>query len=215
MPTEPFKRENYISLSAQYADTNSLMHKKLQLVGSYITSGKALLDFGTGTGDLIALEAHKFDDLYEVDVSEESVNICHNRFKNNANIHIVENSGNDLESLFADTRFDCVAACDVLEHLELDESKKLLAAFYSLLDSGGIFVFSGPGIFEKVKIRLRKSHIHDHSHSSYGWSRLIKEVGFQIMHIETVEFRVIHSAFLRKRLHVFGECCVIVAKKSR
>jgi predicted TPR repeat methyltransferase len=213
MTVDPLKREDYVSLSNQYASVDSLMHKKMQLVDSYIPGGKALLDFGTGTGELIALESQKFDDLYGVDVNEESVTRCRNRFKNNANIHIIQNSGHDLGSLFADTRFDCIASCDVLEHVELDESKKLLAAFYSLLNSGGMFVFSGPGIFDKVKIRLGKSQTHGHAHSSYGWSRLIERAGFQIMHIESVEFRVIHSDLLRKRLHVFGDCCVIVAKK--
>jgi 2-polyprenyl-3-methyl-5-hydroxy-6-metoxy-1,4-benzoquinol methylase len=215
MTADPLEREDYVALSSQYANSDSLMYKKLRLVDSHITGGKTLLDFGAGTGELIALEARKFDVICGVDVNEESVAICRDRFKNNKKIHILQNSGNDTVHLFADARFDCVVACDVLEHVELHATKKLLAAFYSLLYSGGIFVFSGPGISQKVKIRLGRAPGHIHSHSSYGWATLIRNAGFQLISVESVEFPLIHSSILRKSLHIFGQCCVITARKAR
>lgn len=200
-------REDYNSLIRQYADPSSLVHKKLQLVDSHITGGMNLLD-GTGTGELIELEKRKFDALYGVDSDEESLRICQRRFKNDKKIHIVQSIRTDLASLFRSTRFGCIAACNVLEHSELKDCVGLLDTFYHLLDFDGKFIFSGPGIFDKVKIRFGRSPTHVQSHSSCGWSRLIKSTGFVLISVESVEFPLIHSSILRKRLHIFGQCCI-------
>jgi hypothetical protein len=70
-------------------------------------------------------------------------------------------------------------------------------------------------VFDKVKIRLGRSPTHLHGHSSYGWAKLIKKAGFGLTSAESVEFPLIHSSILRKRLHIFGQCCVITARKGR
>ena len=215
MIVDSAKRQDYESLSRQYADPTSLQHKKLRLVDSYIIGGKNLLDFGTGTGELIKLEEKKFDNVYGIDLDEESVRICRTRFENDERIHIVQNNTNDIAGTFAGIRFDYISACDVLEHLKFKDCLKLLDSFYSLLDTDGIFIFTGPGVFEKVKIRLGRSPTHLHGHSSYGWARLIKKAGFGLTSVESVEFPLIHSSILRKRLHVLAHCCAITAKKDR
>jgi ubiquinone/menaquinone biosynthesis C-methylase UbiE len=209
------KRQDYDSLSREYADPTSLQYKKLRLVDSYITGGKNLLDFGTGTGELIKLEEKKFDNIYGIDSDEESVRICRTRFENDERIHIVKNNANNITGTFAGIRFDCISACDVLEHLKFRDCLKLLDSFYSLLDTDGIFIFTGPGVFEKMKIKLGRSPTHVHSHSSYGWARLITKAGFGLISVESVQFPLIQSSILRKRLHVLGQCCVITASKGR
>ena len=209
------KREDYQTLIRQYADPRSLMFKKLRLVDSCIRGGRTLLDFGVGTGELIDLERQKFSNIFGVDSDKRSISICKDRFEKDKNIRVCQNNGSDLVSAFGDTRFDCLTACDVLEHVQLDESKRLLRVFYSLLDVGGKFIFTGPGIFEKVKIRFGRSPTHIQSHSSYGWSRLIRSAGFQAISVGSVEFPLVHSPVLRKRLHIFGQCCVITARKGR
>lgn len=214
MTADSAKRENYNSLRSQYADPHSLVSKRLRLVDSYITSGRNLLDFGAGTGELINLERQKFSDIYGVDSDERSISICEERFGKDKNIRVCQNSGNDLVSAFGDTRFDCITACDVLEHIQLGESKRLLGVFHSLLDVGGKFIFTSPGIFDKVKIAMGRSPTHVHAHSSYGWAGLITNAGLQVVSIESVEFPLIHSSVLRKWLHIFGQCCIIIAKKN-
>lgn len=44
---------------------------------------------------------------------------------------------------------------------------------------------------------------------------MIRQAGFIIASVETVEFPIIHSKFLRKKLHLFGKCCLIVAHKRQ
>ncbi|MCD6099027.1 MAG: class I SAM-dependent methyltransferase [Candidatus Marinimicrobia bacterium] len=206
-------KEDYESLLLQYRDPNSLMYKKLRIVDSYINGGETLLDIGVGIGELIELEKQKFRKIYGIDVDEESVKICRKRFENDENIYIIEGNINDLENLFKDRKFDYITCLDVLEHIKIEECKKALNNIYNLLKDGGKFIFTGPGVFEKIRILLGRSPTHLHSHSSYGWKRMIERAGFDVMNVETVEFPIIHSNFLRKRLHIFGKCCLIVAEK--
>jgi Methyltransferase domain. len=124
-------------LSRQYAYSDSLSHKKLRLVDSYVIGGTNLLDFGAGTGELIQLEKSKFDNVYGVDSEDESIRIYEKRTKYKEKIHIIRNNGDVPSRLFGDIQFDWVAACDVLNTCNPNESIKLLKAFCSLLDSDG------------------------------------------------------------------------------
>lgn len=205
--------EDYESLYSQYRDPNSVMYKKLRIVDSYIDDGDTLLDIGAGIGELIELEKQKFKKIYGIDVDEKAVEICRKRFKNDRNIHIIQSDINDLKNLFQEKKFDCITCLDILEHIEVEECKKALNNIYNLLKDDGKFIFTGPGVFEKVRIFLGQSLTHLHSHSSYGWKRMIERVGFNVINVETVEFPIIHSNFLRERLHIFGMCCLIVAEK--
>lgn len=200
------------NLSLEYYDMDSLSYKKIKTVDSYIKGGKYFLDIGTGTGELIDLEKSKFDFIVGIDSSEESLKICREKFEDYDNINMLLSDVKNLD--YNDGKFDYITACDVLEHIELEECKKALEIIFKLLKKDGIFIFTGPGIFEKVKIKMGRSPDHLHSHSSYGWKRMIENVGFKIISMETIEFPIIKSDFLRKNLHLFGKCCLIVAIKG-
>lgn len=206
-------KENYKSLAFEYLNPKSLMYKKLRIVDSYIRKGTYLLDIGGGVGELIKLEKQKFEKVYGIDIDEEAIEICRERFKKIPNIYIRQASISDLEDLFRNEKFDCITCLDILEHIKVEECRKALNDIYNLLKDGGKFIFTGPGVFEKIRILLGRSPTHLHSHSSYGWKRMIEKAGFKVITVETVEFPIIHSNFLRKRLHIFGKCCLIVAEK--
>jgi predicted TPR repeat methyltransferase len=141
------------------------------------------------------------------------VEICRKRFKHDEKICIMKGDINNLENLFKDKKFDYITGLDVLEHIEMEECKKALNNIYNLLKDEGKFIFTGPGVFEEVRILLGRSPTHLHSHSSYGWKSMIERAGFDVINVETVEFPVIYSDFLRKKLHIFGKCCLIVGEK--
>lgn len=207
------ERVNYNSLKSEYLDPESLQYKKLRFVDQYISKGHSLLDIGSGTGELIKLEINKFDEIYGIDADSESLKICRDSFKNKKNVHIFESNLQNLDVLFSDTKFDCVTCLDVLEHIELKECKQVLQSIHHVTKDLGLFIFTGPGVFEKVRISLGMSPTHLHSHSSYGWKKLIEEAGFNILIVETVEFPLINSDFLRKNIHIFGKCCTIISQK--
>ena len=204
--------ENYKSLLSEYLDARSLMSKKVNIVDSYIDIGGSLLDIGVGTGELVELEKHKFDRVYGIDMSKESIDLCSRRFEEDQNITLIQSDITALSHYFKSGQFDCVTCLDILEHIDLKECKKTLSTIMDLLYDGGKFIFTGPGLREKVRIRLGRSY-HVHSHSSYGWERILKQAGLIVTSVETVEFPIIHSEFLRKKLHLFGKCCLIVARK--
>ena len=209
----PDNKENYELLQLQYSDPDSLMYKKLRIVDSYITGGETLLDIGVGIGELIELEKQKFVRIYGIDADKEAVGICRKRFKEDGNIYIRPGSIGNLNDLFQDKKIDYITCLDVLEHIKLEECKNALSNIYKLLKKEGFFIFTGPGIFEKVRIFLGRSPTHLHSHSSYGWKRMIERAGFYVINVETVEFPIFRSDFFRKRIHVLGKCCLIIAKK--
>jgi len=120
-----------------------------------------------------------------------------------------------LTDLFADEKFDYVTACDVLEHIRLKEATKALQDVYSLLTKEGRLIFTAPGIFDKVKITIGKSSTHEHAHSSYGWMQIIRRGGFHIINVETVEFPLVHSNFLRKKLHIFASVALSLLRNMR
>lgn len=207
------ERVNYESLKCEHSDPSSLQYKKLRHVSQYIPRGDSLLDIGAGTGEFIKLEIPKFDEIYGVDIDKESLKILMDRFKTKKNVHIIESDLKNLSIIFSKNKFDCITCMDVLEHIELQECKIVLQHIYEITKDFGLFVFTGPGIFEKIRISMGTSPTHLHSHSSYGWMKLIKEAGFDIRSVETVEFPLINSDFLRKNIHVFGMCCTIIAQK--
>jgi 2-polyprenyl-3-methyl-5-hydroxy-6-metoxy-1,4-benzoquinol methylase len=207
---------NYRHLHSEYMDPTSESYKKLRIVDRFLDKGDLLLDIGIGTGDLIELEKNKFNKIYGLDLEQESIELCKKRFENYADIQIFQENIIKIPELFHQEKFDCCTCLDVLEHIEEKNIPDILLAINRCLKENGVFIFSGPGIFEKLRIILGRSPTHIHSHSSYVWKKMIKSAGFEIIHIETVNFPLLNSDFLRKRCHLFGICCIIVAiKKER
>jgi 2-polyprenyl-3-methyl-5-hydroxy-6-metoxy-1,4-benzoquinol methylase len=206
-------RVDYKDLGSQYTNPESLMYKKLRLVDSFVDAGDKLLDIGVGTGEWIDLEMDKFKIIYGIDVDTDSIAICRKKFIGRKNIQLINC---DLGSLnnFIDIRdFDYITCLDVLEHIPETAVMEVLHCIYSLIRPEGRLIFTGPGIFEKARIALGRSPTHLHSHSSYGWQRLLRKAGFEIVRTESVEFPIFHSEILRKQAHLFGKSCIIVGEK--
>lgn len=204
---------NFQALQAEYKDPESESSRKLRLVDSYIPGGQAYLDIGAGTGEMLELQRAKFRRLCGTDVDGESIGLLKKRFGRRPEYHIRQCGFTTIGEAFRG-QFDCVTCLDVLEHIPERQCPDALEAIRASLKPGGLFVFSGPGVFEKVRIAARLSPTHLHSHTSYGWKALIERAGFRVTSVETVHFPVIDSALLRKRVHLLGMCCVIVARKT-
>ena len=204
-------KEDYGYLHSVYNDPTSLEYKKMKIVDEHITCGKCLLDVGMGTGQLIEMEKHKFEKIMGIDIDSDSVKICKERFMGDKHVEILQ--GNIIDLKEYPIKFDFIVCLDVLEHISVEETKTSLKLFDLILNKHGKLIISVPGIFEKIKIRMGKSPGHKHSHSSYGWAGIIKNSGFKIVSIQTVEFPLLNKEFLSKKAHIFGKCCVIVAEK--
>jgi 2-polyprenyl-3-methyl-5-hydroxy-6-metoxy-1,4-benzoquinol methylase len=209
------KKVNYRHLQSEYTDHASESYKKMRIVDMFLKNGDLLLDIGVGTGELINLEQKKFKKIYGIDIDHESIALCQKRFINKNYIKIFQSDIAKLPELFPDEKFDCCTCLDVLEHIDEKNIPDILHAINHCLKDNGVFVFSGPGFFEKVRIFLGRSPTHVHSHSSYGWKKMIENADFEVINIETVNFPIVGREFLRKKCHFFGICCIIVAIKRR
>jgi ubiquinone/menaquinone biosynthesis C-methylase UbiE len=204
---------DYPLLASEYSDPQSLSYKKIRIVSGYIPPGGTYLDVGMGTGDLIALQAGKHAKIFGIDGNEHSVSLCRQKFGGDPDIGLFHGRIEDLQNICTE-KFDCITCLDILEHIEEKEVIPALENIYRLMNDRGVFIFSGPGIFEKIRIACGRSPGHLHSHSSYGWMNVIRRAGFSVMSVQSVEFPVIHSTFLRKHVHLFGKCCIVVAEKK-
>lgn len=204
---------NYDSLQNQYFGSG-LMAKKMKKVVSKIESGDLLLDIGCGTGELLNRVKDRFRLLYGMDIDDDAINFCSDRFRNYENIKIVKCNVTELNKKFKGTKFDYIAALDILEHLEPDIARKCLEDIYILSKRGARLIFTAPNWYDKIWINWGKAQRHKFSHSSYGWAKMIKMAGFEIVSIESVDFPLLKDYdFLTKRLHIFGMCPLILAEK--
>lgn len=207
------RKVDFKSLESEYSNPDSISYQKIRIVDGYIPNKGNYLDIGMGTGELISLRIGKHNKIFGIDYDDISVSICQKKFGQYSKIKLLKLGIGDIQNVFSE-KFDCITCLDILEHIKEAEVAHALQNIYESLHNNGIFIFSGPGIFEKIKIYLGKSPTHFHSHSSYGWKKMIENAGFTIINIETVEFPIIRSNFLRKNLHLFGKCCIIVAQKK-
>jgi len=188
------------------------MYRKLGIFNSYIGKGDYLLDICAGTGELTEAVRHNFGHVIAVDRDDDSIALLKKRLEKYDNCRVYKCDIGGIPGLAK--KFDCITCLDVLEHIEEGECKLAVRTIYDMLNRDGMFIFTGPGVFEKIRILLGRSPTHRHSHSSYGWKKMIEGAGFKIIGLETVEFPLIRSEFLRKKLHLFGMCCLIVAIKE-
>lgn len=213
MRKDQIQKYNYENLQHHY-DESSLMSKKMYKVVSKINRGGLLLDIGCGTGELLDRVKDKFKFLYGVDIEDDAINFCLNRFRNSNNIKIEKLDIKELSEKFKGMKFDYITILDVLEHLDPIDAEYLLIEIYKLLKNEGEIVFTGPNWYEKIRIKLGKSPRHKFSYSSYGWGKMIERAGFKIISIETVDFPIFKGIFFTKFFHMFGICPLIIAKKQ-
>ena len=173
-----------------------------------------MLDIGSGLGEIVHLERHKFRKVVAIDIGRENCEFLRRRFEGDAGVRVIQCNAVDLQEYVRDTVFDCVTALDVLEHVGLEECKKVLRDVSEIMKDGGRFIMSVPGALDIIRMGLGKAFFHKHSHTSYGWGRLCRTTGFRVLSIEAVRFPVVNSEFLRMNLHAMGACCIVVCIKS-
>jgi len=132
---------DYDSLQKQYLGSG-LMAKKMKKVVSKIEGGDLLLDIGCGTGELLSRVKDRFRLLYGVDIDDDAINLCSNRFCNYENIRIVKCDVTELNEKFRGIKFDYITALDILEHLEPNIAKKCLKDIYIVKKRGKTYFYS-------------------------------------------------------------------------
>lgn len=202
---------DYGKISNAYAQAESLSCKKLRLVDSFFEQGAVLADIGCGEGAWCKRALSKFDKVFGVDSSPLAKQIISKKMVDEDRFRFM-GGVDDLLSEMGRASCDAVTILDVVEHVS--SPSVLLDPAYQLLKTGGDLVVTMPNWYDFVWTRvLKKRSLHLAFHSSFGWARVLEQAGFSIQCIRTVDFPVIKSEFLSRRLHLFGMCVCIHAKK--
>lgn len=112
-----------------YKNKNSFYYENLKkLLRDLIPKDKTVLEFGCGTGDLLASLKPKVG--YGVDISSEMIRIANAKHSKESQIH--------FSTVWPKGKFDCIFMSDVVEHL--DNPKETFRKIRDLMDNKTTFV---------------------------------------------------------------------------
>jgi 2-polyprenyl-3-methyl-5-hydroxy-6-metoxy-1,4-benzoquinol methylase len=168
---------------------------------------------GCGTGELLDRVAGRFKAAFGVDVDDDAISRCVTRFASHSNIVISKVSVTNLDCRFHPESFEWVTAMDIIEHLSAQEALEGLKQVTRVLKPGGHLLMTAPNWYDIIKIGLNAAGDHIQSHSSLGWAKMVHKAGLEVLRIGTIRFPFMDAAFLRERLHFFGMCVYVHAKK--
>jgi len=108
---------------------------------------RSFLDFGCGTGAHLAYFEGLGFNVSGVDVAEDAISHCKERFSSHPEQFVTIAHAQNLEEVFQKNSFDLILANQSLYYLNDSELKDTLAQFKTLLKPGGVLLASmmGPG----------------------------------------------------------------------
>ncbi len=186
------------------------MHKKMVHVLEHVQPGDKLIDVGCGIGEFIIRLQDRFHTLVGVDISGREIECAKKRIRNSPNIFL---HCGELQSFhFPDEHFDVCLCLDVLEHLQ--NLSRLLGETYRILKSKGILIVTVPNWYDMIVSKLlRLNSLHINTFTPWRWMAILREAGFSIKSYRAVDFPVIHSEMLSKKIPILGMRVLIVGFK--
>jgi SAM-dependent methyltransferase len=94
-------------------------------------------------------------------------------------------------------RFDGVLLFEVIEHLELEEGRKLLKEIHALLNRGGKLILTTPNVLNPGQFWKDATHRVAYTYDELGGVLLSQ--GFEVIHI----YRVFNDAFFRFLIRIY------------
>lgn len=122
-----------------------LSDKEIGFVNFYLakTTGVKVLDIGIGTGriltELIKVSPKELE-IYGLDISQQMVRVCRNKFKNSNKIKEIKVCDLSKENLCYKDNFDFITAIRVLKYNK--NWQEIIKKVYGSLGKNGIFVFT-------------------------------------------------------------------------
>lgn len=122
--------------------------------------GEKILDVGCGVGTFAFHVAKRGADAIGIDYSRESINMAKKiraRYKLAGKVNYIV--GNAMKMPFASNSFDKIVCADLIEHVDIKETKKIIKEIVRVLKNGGLLVVYTPNrnpqvlnvIYQKIK----------------------------------------------------------------
>jgi SAM-dependent methyltransferase len=119
-----------------------------------------------------------------------------------------------LESLhFPAEHFDVCLCLDVLEHVK--DLSLLLEEIYRILRPGAEIIVTVPNWYDIIISGIfRVDPLHINAFTPWRWMRLLKRAGFKIKFYRAVDFPILKSDLLARKIYFLGMGILIVAVRQ-
>jgi ubiquinone/menaquinone biosynthesis C-methylase UbiE len=195
-------------LHLTYKSPGHLMHKKMKLVSSYVNPGESLIDVGCGTGEFVVQFKDRFNRLVGIDTSSHAIEFTARRLGNNRNVRLECGALGSFH--FPAEDFDVCLCLDVLEHVETP--LLLLQEIHRILRPEGEIVVTVPNWYDIIVSGIfRIDPFHINTLTPWAWMRLLRRAGFKIKLCRAVDFPILKSDLLARKIYFLGMCILIVA----
>ncbi|OGP79267.1 MAG: hypothetical protein A2V86_08535 [Deltaproteobacteria bacterium RBG_16_49_23] len=201
----------YEKLDLIYKNPSHLMHKKMQLILNNVRGGGSLIDIGCGTGEFIVQLKDRFNTLVGIDTSSHAIEFTTRRIGKD---HKILLECGELDSLrFQAERFDACLCLDVLEHIK--DLSPFLQEIYRILKPGAEMIVTVPNWYDMIISGVFKiDSFHVNTFPPWSWMSRIRKAGFKIKRCRAVDFPILKSDFLAKKIYFLGMCILIVAVRQ-
>jgi ubiquinone/menaquinone biosynthesis C-methylase UbiE len=202
--------EIFERLDLSYGNRAHLMHKKMKLVLNYVKPAKSLIDIGCGTGEFIFQLKDRFESSVGIDVNHLALDFASKKVGKDEKVFLYEG---ELDSFhFPREHFDICLCLDVLEHVR--NLYPLVQEIYRILLPKGEMIVTVPNWYDIITTKiLRKKTFHVNTFTPWKWMGLFQQAGFRIRFYRAVEFPLVKSDFLARKVPILGMCILMVAVK--
>jgi demethylmenaquinone methyltransferase/2-methoxy-6-polyprenyl-1,4-benzoquinol methylase len=150
------KHDFFNDMAEKLDTTNHYDMDKIELMLKllYIKNGDAVLDVGTGTGDLIPLLLQFTGNICAIDSAEKMIGIARKKFPH-TQVNFIH--GDIMEYPFDDGAFDHIICYSVFPHF--DDKPRAIARLAKKLKPGGLLSV----LHSASKEKINGVHVHAHN----------------------------------------------------
>lgn len=176
--------DNYTSTSTNITDENYFkeveqwkVYLENQILNRINLPKEAkILEIGCGWGGLLkALRDEGYEDIRGCDLSSQQIDFA----KRKGGLNNVKVSDAVTYLTEQKTKFDIIFMIDVLEHLELDESIKVIKIVKEKLVEGGSLVIQVPNGLSFVQVCFFSDITHKRAYTPVSMKQILKLCGFE------------------------------------
>ena len=191
--------KNFWNFYAQFPEmyfTYQYGEKIVSRLSKYLRGKSNVLDYGCGTGYLIAHLLNSTLEVTGVDFSEDSIEVVNNKFKSKNNFKGAFQPGDIVQNENLKNKFEIITLIEVIEHLDDYYLEETIANLKKLVSQNGIVIFTTPNdenlqdslVYcpESKKVFHRWQHVR--SWSATSLEDYLSGSGFKTIAIFTTDF---------------------------
>lgn len=192
MNVNNIKRNYWSNIGTSYNNTWKLKTRKemakreLGFINYYLEKyePEKILDIGVGTGrilDNLAKNTSNNTEIYGIDLAEEMVSFCRQKYKKNKKVKLIKTCDISKENINVGNKFDFITAIRVLKYNK--NWQEVLKKIYKKLNKRGVLIFTMPNYnsinrFVKHKIPTYRTTVNE-------LKNVLRNTGYEILAIKS------------------------------